>query len=153
MYRFVVVGFPETFYLKSVKMGDLDVTRAAIPVPGDPLTVIVSAKGAEVSGTAARDGLSVVLWPENDNPWHPTHGIRIVNSSKGGSFALRGLAPGKYRAAVFETPETGVLYNYEFLSKFANEAAKVEVLEGAKVKAEPPLIPAARFKAEFEKLP
>ena len=96
-YQFAAGGFPETYYVKSVRIGDNDVTHAPVRVPSGPLTVVVSTKGAEVTGTLPRAGLSVVLWPETENLGHPLHGIRLVNSSKGGAFLLRGLAPGTYR--------------------------------------------------------
>ncbi len=152
-YQFVAGGFPETYYVKSVRIGDKDVTHESVRVPSGPLTVVVSTKGAEIAGTLPHDGLTVALWPETENLGHPLHGIRVVNSGKGGAFLLRGLAPGTYRVAAFDTSEVGVLWNYAFLDKFAGQAARVELKEGAKVAAKPPLIPMERFNEEFKKLP
>jgi hypothetical protein len=155
-YQFVAGGFPETYYVKSVSIGTDDVTRTPIRVPGGPLSVVVSTNGAEVSGKVSRDGLGVALWPETENPGHPLHGIRVVNSGKGGAFRMTGLAPGAYRIAVFDTTEPGVLWNYGFLSKFAikfGETPRIDLVEGKKVMIDPPLISPARFKEEFDKLP
>ncbi|MEO8100524.1 MAG: hypothetical protein ABI811_22690 [Acidobacteriota bacterium] len=137
--------------MKSVRVENDDLTHAPIRIPSGPLTVVISTKGAEVGGTLPRDGLSVVLWPEPENPGHPLHGIRMVNS-KGSAFLMRGLPPGTYRVAAFDTSETGVLWNYAFLNSFSGEATRIEVNEGTKLKTEPRLIPTERFNSEFKKL-
>ena len=134
-------------------MGDTDVTHAPLRVPSDPLTVVVSAKGAEVAGTLPRDGLPVVLWPETENRGHPLRGVRLVQSTKGGSFLLRGLAPGVYRLAAFDADQPGILWNYGFLDKFADGAIKVEVNEGTRIEVNPPVVSRDRFYEEFAKLP
>jgi protocatechuate 3,4-dioxygenase beta subunit len=152
-YQLTLGGLPPGFYVKAMKQGDREVTHRPVAVPGEPIEVIVSAKGAEVSGKLAEGNRNVALWTEKEDEGSVLHGIHVTAGDRDGAFRFTGLPPGTYRIAGFADSEHGILWRFAFLNKFADDSPKVEVAEGAKVKADPPLIPAARFKEEFDKLP
>jgi hypothetical protein len=152
-YQLTIGGLPEDYYLKSVNMGDSDVTHARLSLPGGNLKVVLSPNGAAVSGNMASEGLALFLWPVNPDPGRALNGIRSVNSGKKGLFRFTGLPPGDYRIAAFDTPDPGVLWNYAFLSQFADAASLLRISEGLRITAEPTLISPARFKEAFDKLP
>ena len=135
----------DSWFLKSVIVGGLDVTDAGFEVPAGAITlpdaeIVVSSTGATVTGTAA-DGnapvedYSVVAFPVLRDQWTPhSRRLRFARSSRGGRFRLAGLPPGDYYVAAVDrlegTPGGGEWQSADVLSRLAPLAERITLKEG-----------------------
>src|SRR5262249_37349705 len=113
-------SLPETAYVKSIRLGDQDVTHAPVELSirsTANLEIVLSPKAAEISGTAAPDVL-VTLWPKMPDEGNPTRGSRSARVGDDGSFSIKSLAPGDYFIAAWSEGETGLLESREFVTQF-----------------------------------
>jgi hypothetical protein len=136
-----VTGLPENFYVKSVRLGETDITHRTLDLShgsGAGLELVVSPKAASFEGTVAGDdgkpspGSQVVLVPEGELRRQASL-FRTATSDAQGAFSLRGIPPGEYRAFAFQDVETGAWFDPEFLAPLEGAAEKVTLGESAVV--------------------
>lgn len=135
-YFIRVTGVPETHYLKSLKLGDADVTDTGVDLsqaaaPGK-LVVTLAAGAAQVSGSV-QDSRSqpagsalVVLIPEGarrDDPYY----YRTASTDQNGQYTLRGIVPGEYRLYAFDLIEPGAYMDPDFIKTFERAGERVSV--------------------------
>jgi protocatechuate 3,4-dioxygenase beta subunit len=98
-----------------------------------PLELSIHSPGARIEGTVVKTDsmewvdITVVLVPEGtlrQNPWL----MKIARPDSSGQFQIRGIAPGKYKAFVWD----GIVpyHNPEFIHKFEDFGADVDVQSG-----------------------
>ncbi len=139
-YTLNVFGFRDNFYVKSVRLGDTDVTDAGIDftrgVPAGEITVILSADGGQVDGTVQNDksapaaGTTVVLIPDADKRSNPRF-YKMSMTDSNGKFSLKGITPGEYKLFAWEQIENGVYQDPDFLKRFESKGESVSVKEKA----------------------
>lgn len=145
---------PSGTYLKSVlngqtevKNGDLDLTGGA---PAE-LQIILSYGVAEVSGIVqspkdANAGTSaqILVLPEPLNP--NNLGVRLSNTDMAGSFSLKQIAPGHYRAFALAQFDPSQTQNPEILKQLASRGTEFEVKENDRKQITLPLLSAEELK-------
>lgn len=156
---YVNVNRPAGTYLKSVRYGNQELLGKAIDLtPGTGLLTLVFSYGvAEMDGaiqqpeTAAPSGnvtgtaqpnskprASIVLIPETLN--EDGSGIHYGNSNPDGSFSVKGVPPGHYRAYAFEEVDNQQFQNPDFCKQVESKGLEIEFKENDKKQIQLPLI-------------
>ena len=135
-YLLNVSGFRENFYLKSVRVGDTDVTEAGLDftqgVPSGEITAILSPEGGQVDGTVQNDksepagGATVVLIPSVEKRGNQRL-YKITTTDPTGKFSLKGITPGEYKLFAWEQIEMGAYQDPEFLKPFDSKGESVSI--------------------------
>jgi hypothetical protein len=162
-YFVQVNGLPQGTYVKSMRFGGQDVTRAPLDLTaggGGSLEIVLSPKAADVTGVVLSEkgdpvqGVPVTLWPKIPDRGSATNGIKTANTDQNGSFKISGLAPGDYYAAAWDDiPEAGLAQNPDFLSQFANDDTALKMAESAHQNASVKLIAQDKILAGAAKIP
>jgi hypothetical protein len=103
IYTIEVFGMRETFYIKSVRMGDADGLEAGLDLTHEgagALEIVLSPNGGQVDGSVvdskqAATTAALVLAPEGRRREQRSF-FRMVNTDAQGIFEFRGVAPGAY---------------------------------------------------------
>ena len=142
--RFRLMGRQDTWYLKSITIGGLDITDAPYDFGASQTItgaeVIISNAGASISGhvtdaaSAPVDNYSVVVFPTDRSKWFVTSRfLRLVRPTQDGSFEVTGLPPGEYWLAAtdpFDGNEvSGDWLKTETLERLAFRATRVTLEE------------------------
>jgi hypothetical protein len=142
-YLFRMSGLPDGWMLKSVMLGDRDLTDQPLTIArGQPdidgLRIVLTRKGAKVTGDvvdgagAPAPDTTVLVFAENSAFWGvASRFIRAVRPDAGGRFSVAGLPPGIYRAVAKESVIDGQWEDPAFLQALVRDAARVEIAEGA----------------------
>jgi len=134
-------GIPQEFYVKSARLGEIDVLETGFAVTGTPvsgLDVVLSPKGAEVSGTVANKdgrmlpGAVVVLQPTSAKAHRVADLQKTITADQNGGFRMRGLTPGEYKLYAFEGVEGGEAGDVEMLKEHEAKALNLSLKEGAR---------------------
>ena len=150
-----VMPLPPNSYVKSIRLGDQESAGQVLVVPpaaAGPLRIVLSANGSEISGVVegapagSHPSVIVVANPEGDLSRN-RHLQRVARVSGGGSFLLRGLAPGEYRLHALETQDWTVPQNDDLLRALEARSQRISVHEGQKSSVQLALIPAAAIEA------
>ena len=160
-YLWSVSGLPPEFYVKSVRFGPQDVTRAPIDNAsgrGGHLEIVLSPNSANLSGVAKSSngkeapGSFVCLWPKVPDLGSLGAGVRSTTTNQNGEFHFPGLPPGDYYVGVWERLDLG-LAESSFLSQFRDDVALVSLLENERKNITISLVSANRVAAEIAKIP
>jgi hypothetical protein len=137
-YDVEVTPMPETFYLKSIHLGQRDVTEAGLDftqgIPSGDLTIVLNPNGGQIDGSVrdAKDepaiGATVTLIPD---PAHQSLAwmYKTTQTDQSGHFAIKGVRPGEYRIYGWEEIEHGAYEDPEFLKPHESESEKVSIKE------------------------
>jgi protocatechuate 3,4-dioxygenase beta subunit len=131
-----VIGLPDGFYVKQVRMGERDATYQPLDLTqgSGPLDVLVSPKAGQVGGSVMdSDGrpladAQVVLVPEGDRRGSAQL-YRSTTTDQSGVFQIRGVTPGEYRLFAWQQAEPGSWLDPEFLKPVESRGEKVAVAE------------------------
>lgn len=141
-YKVELRGYPDNFYLKSIRIGDQDVTETGFDVmqdaPGE-LTVVLSPNAGVVEGSAA-PGAKVTLIPDGK---HRSSKLRykIVDTNQKGLFVIKGVAPGEYKIYAWEDIEEGAYEDPDFMKAYEPYGKTVIVKERGRETVELKAIP------------
>jgi len=137
-YRWSVRGLPDGYYVKSVRFGDSDATYAGADLNAGapaPLVFNLSPNGAELDGSVKdKDdqpaaGATVVVIPEVRD----RHFLyKQVSTDQYGHFAIKGLAPGKYKVFAWDQVDVGAYEDPDFLRPYENTGESISLDEKAK---------------------
>jgi hypothetical protein len=137
-YFLTVTGLPDDIYVKSIRLGNLDLTHTSMDLTrvSEGLAEITLSTGAgSVGGVILNDrneplgGVAVSLWPKAPETGSANLGVRAATTDQTGAFRFAGLPPGDYYAAAWEEPEPGLTSSYDFVSRFATDAAELKLEE------------------------
>lgn len=167
---FLNVNAPQGTYLKSVRLGSEEMLGKFLDLSqgSGQISVVFSYGAAELDGTvqmpqnsaeatdaAAGQPLqtpdaSVVLVPEKLNEdWS---GIRFSDTGAGGTFTIRQLPPGRYRAYAFEKMQYQDLQNPDLLKELEAKGTEVELKQNEKKQIQLPLISEADMQQIYGRL-
>lgn len=145
-YRILVVGLPQSSYLKAARLGAADVLDATVNVTdtmSETLYLEVSADSGEIDGLildkdrrAARLA-QVVLIPEKRARRDL---YRTAMSGEDGRFKMEGIPPGNYRLFAWDDLEPNAYYDSEVLMRYEPQGLSVVVRGSAKAQIEAQLI-------------
>jgi len=140
-YRLDILNLPIGGYIKSARMGTVDVLANGInigePDSARPIEVVISTQGAALDGVVLnerREPLSrvtVALVPESSKRLRPEL-YKASFTDAAGKFRISGIAPGDYSVFAWEDVETSAWKDPDFLQPFENQATKVHAVEGGK---------------------
>ncbi len=149
-YTLNLRGLPPNFYMKSMRMGDVDALERGLDLthgPAGSLDVVISPNGGQVEGTVAdskgqmSSGATVVLVP--DAPRREQSGLyQIAGTDQSGHFNLQGIAPGDYKLFAWEDADSDSYRDPEFVKQFENAGEAVAIREGGRENRQLKLIPA-----------
>jgi protocatechuate 3,4-dioxygenase beta subunit len=149
-YSILVRGLPPGFYVKSIRMGDMDALESGLDLtrsgPG-VLDILVNPNGGEVDGAVMdpqaqfASGATVVLVPDVKRRDRSELFLRTATDSSG-HFSLKGISPGEYKLFAWEDVENGAYQDPEFLQPFENQGETVTIREGSRENRQLKLIPA-----------
>ena len=142
------LGGPDGTYVKSIRLGDRDVTRSELDTTsgGGPLVMVLSPHAADVTGVVNDSngqpltGVTVTLWIAGMPPPGTIDQATSTLTDAAGSFRFTRLAPGEYRIAAWEKIEPGLPNVPEFHAKFDADATVVRLSENSHEKVQPVLI-------------
>lgn len=140
-YQVMVQPMAENAYIKTMQLddvvsttGEIDLSRGA---GGSHLKLVVSANGAQVSGTVLdKDGqpsgsamveIRLLNSPAGDDP--PDR-EQVRGFATDGRYSIRSLRPGKYWLLAVDPLHSGDVTNPDVMKAFAAGATEVEVKEG-----------------------
>ena len=136
-YRVRVLGYPEGYYLKSVREGGSEVLESGLTIihsqPPSHLEITLSPDGGRVEGTVLHEqrpvsGAWVVLAPDAVGPDREDMSRGRVTDSFG-RFSLLGLPPGDFKLFAWE-PVQGTDYSDpDFLGGFEGRGTRVHIEE------------------------
>lgn len=148
-YRVAVSGYPEEYYLKSVRLGGGDVLETGLNVDSNsrsaPIEIVLSSGGVKVSGAVLKDHqpaqATVFLVP--DAPRRDRQDLYSVKRTKpDGSFVMMGLPPGDFKLFAFEDPDPGLMSDPSLLQPYEAQGHSVHIEEGQNQTVQLDLIPA-----------
>ena len=162
-YFVTIGGLPQGSYVKSMRFGGQDVTRAPLDLTsggGGSLEVVLSPKAADITGVVLNDknepvqGVPVTLWPKIADRSNSTNGIKSANTDQNGSFKISALAPGDYYVAAWDDiPEAGLAQNPDFLAQFSSDDTAVKLAESGHQNASVKFFTRERIVTEAAKIP
>lgn len=148
-YRLSVGGFPEEYYLKSAKLGGVDVLDAGLNIdsasPG-ALEIELSSQGGSISGAVFRDhqpaAATVFLVP--NPPRRNRQDLYSMKATKAdGTFTLLGLPPGDFKLFAFEDAEPGMWWSDpSALQSYEAKGQAIHIDDGGSQSIQLELIPA-----------
>jgi hypothetical protein len=149
-YRLHVGGFPEEYYIKSARLGGMDVLETGLNISHGQalgqLEILLTADGGRVDGTVLKEqkpfgGALVVLVPDPPLRNHEEL-YSFKRSDNFGRFSMRGLPPGDFKLFAWETME-GVSYNDpDTIKPYEDHGARVHIEEKRQQNVQLELIPA-----------
>jgi hypothetical protein len=155
-YRIEVAGPPGS-YVKSILFAGRDITPDNLDLTtgtGGTMEIVLSPRAASVDGVVRdKDGKPVPfamfeLWSASLSELP-----RASNADGNGRFRISGLTPGDYRVAAWETVDSSMLQNPDFLARFESSATKVSLPESASASVEVTINDRDSTAAEIAKLP
>ncbi len=159
-YRIEVNGLPEGSYVKSIRMGDEDITSGILDLSegsGGVIDIRLSPNGATVSGTVqntngdAVGDVLVTLGPEAVETAKQTLFLRTTRTDQDGKFTIKGLPPGDYRVLAWEEVDEQLVTDPEFRAHFDDSSAIVKLSENSQVTPELKLVPREAIESEAGK--
>jgi hypothetical protein len=153
-------GASGRYYVKRVRYGSESSEREfSISADGDMLEVILSARGALVSGVARRDGTfgsatpQVVLLPDSPDAELRRDDTYLGKLDQSGAFAVKEpVRPGEYTLYAFEGVPEGAWTDAEFIKGIEGKGVRVKVGEGDAKAIEVPVIPRSEIAALLTRL-
>jgi hypothetical protein len=138
VYTVVVYGMAESFYIKSVRMGDADALEEGLDLTrgGGMLEILLSPNGGQVDGSvgdlhqAAVSSAVVVLAPDVRRR-EQTSIFKITNTDAQGHFTIKGIAPGDYKLFAWEQSEEADYQDAEFFKPYESQGEAVTIRESS----------------------
>ncbi len=139
-----VVNLPADWAIASVAAGETDVsdtpTSFGAGAPAGGIRVVVTQKTGAVSGVVLdktgqpKAGARVVIFSSDNRQWHArSRFVQTAEVAADGRYAVRGLLPGKYFAAVVDRLEDGAWEDSDVLGRLQATATPVTATAGATV--------------------
>ena len=147
LYRVLVNNLRAGHYVKSIRIGDYEVTETGLDLgrgvlPGE-LMVVLSANGGTLKGTTRNEngvspgGAQVLAIPISG-----ARRMKMAVTDQSGRYEIKGLAPGDYRVFAFEDIEPGAAEDVDFMKKFVEKSSKVTIRAQGTETVETTTIPA-----------
>ena len=135
-YDVRVSSVPDGGYVKSIRLGEADVTDSGLDftngVMAGEMTVSVAMTAAQVEGTVQNDksepasGVTVVLVPEGPRKESDRY-YSVTSTDQTGHFTLKNLTPGEYRVYSFDNIENGAYMDPEWMLPYQGKGERVSL--------------------------
>ena len=152
-YDINVFGFPAGFYLKSIRIGDQDITESGADfthgVPAGEMTVVINPNGGQIEGTVQNEkgenavAATVTLIPDDTHrsiAWL----YKTANTDQNGHFTITGVRPGEYKIFAWEDIEPGAYQDADFIKPHEPEGKAVSIKERAHETVQLTVVPVER---------
>ncbi len=150
IFAMTLFGLPDGFYVKSIKSGETDILTAGLDVTRgapQPLEVLVSPLAGLISGVVQNattgqpaPGATVVLVPQVKEPLLSNY--KTVTTDQNGSYTLKSLTPGEYKAFAWEDLEPGAYMDPDFMKPLESKGEPVTIRESDQKTLSLTMIPA-----------
>jgi len=155
-YDFRTKDSPENVYIKSVHMGDRDITDAGLDlapgVPPEPLTIVLSPNAGIIEGSVknakdepAPDAL-ITLIPDVA----ALRRYKTATTDQNGHFTIKGVIPGDYKIYAWEEMEEDAYEDPDFMKPHEADGQALSIKESGHETVQLKLIPAAAAPAALE---
>jgi hypothetical protein len=133
-YLVQLTGAPETAFVRSVRLGNQEMTDAGIDLTGGisgTLQITLSTAGAQVDGVIRGEdekpvsGATVALIP--DSKRYTLY--KSTTTDQSGAFSFKGVTPGDYKLLAWEDIEQGAFQDPEFVKPFESKAQALSLKE------------------------
>lgn len=151
-YGVVVNGLPDGYYIKSIRVGETEITYSGFELRDGPparIDVLVSPKAATVSGVAKiRDtdktaaGATVVLVPSEKERAQIAEYYYHATTNQFGRFEFKSVSPGEYTVYAWEDVESTAWMDPEFMKPLEGMGESVTLGESDRANVQVNLIPA-----------
>ena len=140
---------PPGGYIKAMRLGEQDVLTEDMTIePGtrEPLHIVVSTRGAVVTGTVtvprgvARSARASVLLAPCGKYAHVLSFYALAIADDSGHFEFKGVTPGRYKVYAFEELDPSAYEDPGFLKPFETLSEAFDAAEGARVGRQTQLI-------------
>jgi len=150
-YEVNVGGLPEGFYLKSVRLGQQDITETGADFSqggaAGELTIVINPNGGQIEGSVqnakgdAATGAMVTLIPDAAHQslaWL----YKTASTDQNGRFTVKGVRPGEYKIYAWEEVEQGAYMDPDFVKPHESAGEKVSVKDSGQATVQLKAIPA-----------
>jgi hypothetical protein len=127
-------------YVKSIRLGDMDVLNNGLRVerpPDTPLEIVVATNPGVIEGTAAPD-VSIVLVPDIR---HRVELYQATVADPAARFRFDRIPPGDYKIFAWTEVETGIWHDADFLKSYEIYGRPVRVAEESSQRVQISVIP------------
>jgi hypothetical protein len=150
-------GFPDGFYLKSVRAGETEVLETGLDLthglPG-PVTLVFGTDAGQVDGIVlnakqqpAQVG-TVVLIPKDEKQRQRRQLYKTATTDQYGRYTIKNVDPGEYKIYAWEDVEYGAYMDPDFVKPVEDRGQSVSVRPSGKESAQLKLIPAEDSQAQ-----
>jgi hypothetical protein len=148
-FRVGIRALPPDTYIKSMRMGSVDVLADGLHInglPENPLEIVIGANAPRVEGSvvnARQEPLAnrtVALIP--DPPLrHRSDLYKTTTTDRAGRFQIRGIPPADYKLFAWENIEVGAWQDPDFLRSHENRGRAVRLTEAGDEQVQLTVIP------------
>jgi hypothetical protein len=137
-FRVSVRALPLDSYIKSMRMGGVDVLDRGLRIAGSPrdaLEIVIASNAGRLTGTvvnARREPISnvtVAIVPGAADRHRPDL-YKITTTDNAGRFEVHGLAAGDYSAFAWEEVEDGAWQDPDFVRVYDSQGKSVRIRDG-----------------------
>jgi len=146
-----VFGIPPGFYVKTIRMGEQDVTASGVDFtqgpPAGELTIVVNPNGEQIDGNVQNAkgenaaATMVTLIPE-ESAREIAGAYKTASTDQTGRFTIKGIRPGEYKIYAWEEIENGAYQDPEFMKPHESAGKTVSVKESGHETVQLTAIPA-----------
>jgi hypothetical protein len=139
-FRVRVSDIPANSYVKSIRMGNVDVLGGGLQVNGPldtPLDVVIGTDGGQVAGSVLNDrqepmaNAIVALVPDSPLLRRRFDLYRSGTTDHAGKFRLQTIPPGTYKLFSWDYADTDAWQDAQFLQSYETSGRTITVREGS----------------------
>jgi beta-lactamase regulating signal transducer with metallopeptidase domain len=148
-YEFTIAGLTPNMYVKSLRLGSIDLLAGPILLSSQPQSEVDALIGMDAGSVSGRvmnakrepaPGATVVLVP--NVPRRERRDLyRVVTSDASGNFQFQGIEPAGYRVFAWEDVEPGVWMDPEFMRVQEARGRAIQVAPSSRAATEVTVIP------------
>ena len=139
-YDINVYGLPGGFYLKSIRVGDEDITETGADfsrgIPAAEMTVVLNPNGGKIEGTVQNakneNAVSAFVTLIPDEKHRTVEWLyKAANTDQNGHFTINGVRPGEYKIYAWEELEPGSYMDPDFMKPHESAGAAVSIKDSS----------------------
>jgi hypothetical protein len=139
-FQVAVSGIPSNSYVKSIRMGNVDIMSGGLQVngpPDGPIEVVIGTDGGEVTGSVSNERLEpmanviVALLPDSPLLRKRFGLYRSGTTDFAGKFRLQNIPPGTYKVFSWEYADPDAWQDAQFLQVYESFGKTLTVREGS----------------------
>lgn len=148
-FRLPFQGVPPDGYVKSMRMGNVDVLNEGLHIfsaPDTVLEVVIGANAGRIEGSVVNTRIeplsnrTVVLVPDV-RLRQRSDLYKVVSTDNAGRFQMQGIPPGDYKLFAWENVETGAWQDTDFIQVYETAGRPIRINEGSNENLQLPVIP------------